>query len=551
MANVTSAFPGVFKQIQLVARLRWRILRNSLGRKSSRWDMIGVVLTGVISSVLVLGLCFAFYSGAKFSMARAQFGWITLLLWAIFLFWQIFPVFVAGFGANFEFKTLLRFPFSVSAFYIIGLAYGLSDFSAIASVLWLISVCLGAGISSPGAFPGLLVVALVFVLFNVTLERLIGSWLERIFARRRTRELFIGLFILCMVSLNFLNPAINRYGASIRPLALRLVPYFGWLPPSLAGRAIAGVAQLHPAQFLLGFLGVVTYLALLTAFLWNRYSAQYRGEELSETAAPLPVKAAAPTAYSHVSGTLSFLPPQVAAVARKEFRYLKRNGMMLVSLIVPPVMILFFASQFGAQRPSVHGRPLSSELFFPGMMAYLILILMAPSYNSFAYEGRGIQSYFLAPVRFREVFLGKNFVLVSILVLEVTLSLGVLVFINGAPSITMLAATATAFVFTVTGQLTIANWSSLKFPRRLEFGKMQGQRQSGMAVLVAFAAQIILGGISTVILFAGKWTNNPWLPAEAFVFLGIAAAGGYFASLDGLSQMAESKKETLLEALCR
>src|SRR2546427_8882288 len=33
-----------------------------------------------------------------------------------------------------------------------------------------------------------------------------GSWLERLLARRRTRELFLGLFVLSMISLNFLSP---------------------------------------------------------------------------------------------------------------------------------------------------------------------------------------------------------------------------------------------------------------------------------------------------------------------------------------------------------
>jgi hypothetical protein len=51
-----------------------------------------------------------------------------------------------------------------------------------------------------------------------------------------------------------------------------------------------------------------------------------------------------------------------------------------------------------------------------------------------------------------------------------------------------------------------------------EFGQMRGQRQSGMAVLVAFGSQILMGGISAVILFTGNWTGNLWLPAEAFIF---------------------------------
>jgi len=85
----------------------------------------------------------------------------------------------------------------------------------------------------------------------------------------------------------------------------------------------------------------------------------------------------------------------------------------------------------------------------------------------------------------------------------------------------------------------------------MEFGQMRGQRTSGMAVLVAFAPQNIQGGISAVILFTGNWTGNPWLPAEAFVLLAAAAVGGYFASLDALTQLAEKKKEGLIEALCR
>jgi hypothetical protein len=115
----------------------------------------------------------------------------------------------------------------------------------------------------------------------------------------------------------------------------------------------------------------------------------------------------------------------------------------------------------------------------------------------------------------------------------------------------MLVATCAAIVFTVVGQLTIANWSSITFPRKMEFGQMRGQRQSGMAALVALASQILMGGISATILFTGNWTGNRWLPAEAFAFLAAAAVGGYVASLDTLTRLAEEKKEVLIEALCR
>jgi len=550
MADVTWSV-GIFEQIRLIAGLRWRILRNSMRKKNNRLDLIGLIFTGVFGGIMVLGLCIAFYAGAYAFLSQGRPERMALLFWVIFLFWQIFPVLVAGFGANFEFRTLLRFPLSLRAFYIIGLAYGFADFSALASVCWLLSMTAGATVAKPGVLPAMLMIGAMFMLLNVTLERLIGSWLERLLARRRTRELFLGLFVLSMISLNFVNPLMQRYGASARPAFLRLLPYFAWFPPSLAGHALATIIQLQPARFLLSSALLLLYLVLLSALLWRLFAAQYRGEELSETAAPARA-AVRPTAERDDGpDRLSLLSPPVAAIVRKEFRYLTRNGFAFLSLLMPPLVILIFSMNSAAWHLTKGGRGVSAEIFFPGMMAYLILILMAPAYNSFAYEGRGIQTYFTAPLRFRDVFLGKNLMLVSVLSVEIALSVAMLAWRVGLPSAHMLVATCAAVIFTIVGQLTVANWSSITFPRKMEFGQMRGQRQSGMAVLVAFASQILMGGISAVILFTGNWTGNLWLPAEAFVLLAAAAVGGYFASLDALTRLAEKKKEVLIEALCR
>jgi hypothetical protein len=80
---------------------------------------------------------------------------------------------------------------------------------------------------------------------------------------------------------------------------------------------------------------------------------------------------------------------------------------------------------------------------------------------------------------------------------------------------------------------------------------MRGQRSSGVSIWVAFGVQILLAGICSLILFAGRWANSPWLPAEAFITLAAASVGGYFAALDALSNVAEKKKEVLIETLCR
>src|SRR5258705_11167723 len=112
MADVTQSI-GVFEQIQLIAGLRWRILRNSLRKKNNRLDLIGLVFTGVFSGILVIGFCFAFYAGAYAFVSQGRLEWMALLFWGIFVFWQLFPVFVAGFWWDFAFSRLLGFSFCV------------------------------------------------------------------------------------------------------------------------------------------------------------------------------------------------------------------------------------------------------------------------------------------------------------------------------------------------------------------------------------------------------------------------------------------------------
>jgi ABC-2 type transport system permease protein len=541
--------PGVWQQLKLVGGLRWHILRNGLRRKNNRWDLIGMVWAAFFSALLVLGLCFAFYAGTYEFLAKNRPQWMALLFWGLFVWWQIFPLFAVGFGANFEFKTLLRFPLSRRAFYLLGLGYGLADLAALSSIAWILSMLAGAMTARASVVPVLLAVGALFVLLNVTIERLIGSWLEKILAKRRTRELFFGLFILSMVSLNFLSPIMRRYGSSAKPRIFEIIPYLWWTPGSLAGNAVAGAAYADLRGVLLGLAGLLLWVAVASGFLGRRFRAQYFGEELGESGAPRALKRRA--LRGETSGELPFISPQVAAVVVKEFRYLTRNGFAFITFLLPPIMVVFFSLQFAGKNSVLREHGLSAEMFFPALMAYLIMILLSPAYNSFAFEGQGIQTYFMTPVRFRDVVLGKNLLLAGLVTLEMSISVGVMVWRVGWPSAAMFVSTVTAVTFAVVGQLSIANWSSLMFPKKMEIGKMKGQRNSGVAVWTAFGSNITIGGICAVILFAGKWTGNPWLPAMAFAALTAAAAGGYSASLGAMDRLAEQKRELLIETLCR
>jgi ABC-2 type transport system permease protein len=543
--------PGVAEQLKLVFGLRWNLLKNSLQRKNNRWDLIGMILAAGGSAIVVVGLCVAFYTGAYFFLARNRPGLMSVLYWVIFFWWQAIPILVAGFGANFEFRSLLRFPLSLRTFYILGVGYGFGDFAAVSSICWIASMIVATALARVNLLPVMMLVSLLFILVNVTLERLIGSWIEKIFANRRARELLVGLFVLSMVSMNFLNPALQQWNnPGTRPGITLVLPYFSWLPGSLAGKALASASDENPRALALAVAGLAVWLGATGGMLWLRYKAQYLGEELSEGAAPA-VGKRAPHRQAASADLPGFLPPAIAGVMRKEFHYLTRNGFAFIALLLPPVMVMFFSMQFAGNHSQIKQHGLSPQTFFPAVMAYLILILLAPAYNSFAFEGHGIQSYFMAPVRMRDILVGKNLFLVCVVAVELAISLAVLIWRNGFPGLPLLLSTIAAAAFGVTGQLTIANWSALSFPKKMEIGRMKGQRNSGVAVWTAFGVQILVGGIATTVLLAGRWFGNPWLPVVVFAGLTAAALGGYVASLDPLSILAERKKELLIETLCR
>src|SRR5205814_8320397 len=149
---------------------------------------------------------------------------------------------------------------------------------------------------------------------------------------RRTRELFFALFILLMVSLQLVGLFLNRYGDVIAPWAVRLWPYLLFLPPSLAGKAIAATVQKNLTLAMLELGGLSVYTLAISAMLWRRFAVEYRGEILSESPQPTTaVRKAHEVASDHE--LLAKLSPEVAAVIRKEFHYLMRNGFATALLL--------------------------------------------------------------------------------------------------------------------------------------------------------------------------------------------------------------------------
>ena len=273
------------RQFAAIARVRWQLFVNGLRTIHGRLEMVARGIMFLMFGVAGFGLGVA----AWYFISRGNGEWIAILLWPVFLFWQLFPVMASAFTENVDSSNLLRFPLSFPSYFLIRLLYGLLDPSTIMGSVWLLGLCIGIGIARPGLFLWAALVLVVFAVFNVLLARMIFAWIERWLAQRRTREILGAVFLIFIICFQFIGPLMSRYGERRHPDASRMtaqaLPFERALPPGLAAEAIARAVKSEFAPALGAFALEGIYSLAILWLLNIRLRAQYRGENLSEAAA--------------------------------------------------------------------------------------------------------------------------------------------------------------------------------------------------------------------------------------------------------------------------
>lgn len=562
MAELT-AIPGVPQQIRLIARLRWMLFKNSLRNVKGRLEAVSSGILWLMMTGVVVGGGIFFGIATFYLVAHGRWTWLAGLMWIIFLFWQIYPIFAASVGAQFDFSNLLRFPLRFGSFFSVSVIYGLFDPGAVASMVWLFCALIGLGIAQPPAIGWALLVLIAFAAMNLFFARMLFVWIEKWLARRRTREILGFIFILIIIGFQFIGPAIEHFQHHHAALQSGWIPALlaasNVLPPGLAGRSLQlGLA----ASFARAALLLVCLLIYAGAFLWLlriRLAAQYRGESLSETVATAPISPAARHPVSRSVRPASDLleipgiPRPIAAVFEKEVRYALRSGPMMLNLIVPVIIVLIFG--FAGRQPhksdDLFAHASRTGFIFPIAIAYTLLIQINWVFNCFAFEGTGIQFFLLAPVRFRDIVMGKNLFLSVISVIQALLVWAVVSWVFSPPSSLIVLATFAALLYGSLANFAIGNVLSVCFPRRLEFGAFRQKKQAGVTMLVAFAAQAVLVGLGALVFAGTYFFHRTALAIPIFLVFAIIAAIGYRITLGRVDRLAMSHRETLTTELCR
>jgi ABC-2 type transport system permease protein len=552
------------QQLRAVLWLRWRIFVNAFRFKGAAGELVAKIISYPILALMVFGPSIGAGIGAWYVTQNHHPLLLALILWGIFALWQMVSFTTSASGPSFDLSSLIRFPIRYWDYFLLRLSFGLLDPPNLIGMACLLAMTIGITVAFP---PLLLWAALALFTFgatNVFFSRMVYAWLERFLAQRKTRELVtvailfasLGFQVIAQFSHRLAPHGQHRALSPWIVTAIHALKAINWfLPPGLAANSIT---LMRAADAPLAFATLFGLALWATAFLFlfhRRILAQFLGENLSEapSANPGPATArskpiAAKPGFSPLTGILS---PTVAALLLKEFRYLLRSGPKLYALVLPAFMVFIFSSRQSGLAYAGITHASSSFVFSYGCL-YLQLMLVAMLYNSLGSDAHGVQFYFMAPTRLRDVLFAKNILTFGILLAEFLLIYIAAATLAQAPTLDVTIATVAGTLFIFLLSLAIGNVRSLVSPKVIHPTQVRKQNISGLNSLISLLVTMASGAIS-VAIFAGSQFlfQSFWPAALALTLLTAIAALGYILVYRQLDRIALEHQETLSAELCK
>jgi ABC-2 type transport system permease protein len=244
------------------------------------------------------------------------------------------------------------------------------------------------------------------------------------------------------------------------------------------------------------------------------------------------------------------LPPGIAACLRKEFLYLLRSGPKLYVLVMPIFMVLLFSMRTSGVSYFTGAQSTVGGMYFSYGCAYTMLIFVSLLYNSFGSDGSGVQFYFVAPLRIRDVVVAKNLLAAGVFSVEAAALYIATVAISHPAPLDLTVATLVWCAFTLLLNMAVGNIRSIVSPRVIDTARVRGQNVSGLNSLISLLVVVV-----TVLLGAGVLAAchalhiSRWIAAAVFLILTIFAATVYWLVLEKTDAIAAGNVESLTRAL--
>jgi hypothetical protein len=461
----------------------------------------------------------------------------------IYLMWATVPLSIGG-SKQFDAGKMLMYPITLRKLFAVDFLSELTTLHSVFAIPAVIAICLGVALGTGHSTTASLA-AIPVILFGVALSKwlstTIGSLLRRKRARGETMVALIGAVAgLSAAVAGQIAPILFKHAESFRSLR--------WTPPGAAAFLLVGSAG-DPIAYALAFMTLSAYgvvLIVLTYLIARRAALGMEGRRRQKTTV------VSDAVLGYAGWQLPLVSAELSAVVEKEVRYAMRNAQVRMMALMPLILIVIRVvnmQRLGAARATPPGIFLTygSGLLATGGVLYVFLILAGVSCNQFAFEEGGMRTLILSPIDRRKILLGKNIAtaILALIFATILLTLNTIVFRDLDAS--KLLFIALSFVIFAALSSMMGNWLSIRFPKRMRFGKRLNV--SGVAGLLLIPMVIVLSTPPLLATLVGLFTRSLVYEYLALFVFAVLAIGLYFLMLNFQGRSLAKREIDILEAV--
>jgi hypothetical protein len=476
--------------------------------------------------------------------ATTEFIFFSMLAF-LYLMWATVPLSIGG-SKQFDAGKLLMYPITLRKLFAVDFVSELTTLHSVFAVPAMLAISIGAGLGS-GNLAVALIGAVPATLFGVALSKWLSTTIGSLLQRKRARGETIIALIGAVAGLSGalagqIAPTLFRHAESLRSLR--------WTPPGAAAVLFTGAAGSN-VEYVVAFVTLSAYsVVLIVGTYWIARRAALglggnrRRRAVVETNLAQPV-------YS--GWQLPLLSPELSAIVEKELRYAVRNAQLKMMAMMPLILIairFFNRRRMGDLRSSAHAGEFMaylSGLMATGGVLYVFLILGGISANLFAFEEGGMRSYILAPIDRRKILIGKN---IAVMIVAFIFSVALMI-LNAIVFRDMSAGdivfVALSFVVFAAIMSIYGNWVSIRFPKRMQFGKRMNV--SGVAGLLLIPMIIVLGAPPFLAALAGYLSSSVYVGYATLALFAVIAIAVYALVINSQGRELARREIEILETV--
>lgn len=554
-------------QLRTLLWLKWTLFRNSFRSKKAVVNrlasILGMLAALVFALLIAFGLGAAAYvlsspqimthittreaRGAAESIPSAEFIFFSIISF-FYLMWATLPLSI-GTGRQFEPGRLLMYPISLRKLFALDFISETVNLQSIFAIPAIFAIGIGAGLGK-GMLGWSLLASSFAAVFGLVLAKWLSISVGSMMQRRRSRTegliALLGIVIgLGGAVIGQIAPTIFKYAESFRGLR--------WTPSGAFAVALTrGLTQGGASNYFLSLLTLAAYtgILILVSFWIAQRAALGKGGRRRKFRAKRETKN-----ESYTGWEIPGFSGELAAVIEKELRYVARNAQARLMVLMPLILIVLrVVNTSRLQSDTAGSSPVGSQIliYAEGLVAtagvlYVFLILTGISCNLFAFEEGGMRTLILSPVSRAKILVGKN---VAVTFMALIFSIALLL-VNELifRDLTLRALLFAALSFVIFAGLTaiIGNGLSIRFPKRMKFGKRMNVSGATGLLLIPI---IILLALPPLGATAAGFITESWLVEYATLALfAVLAIGAYFLLIGMQGEALQRREVEILEAI--